>query len=355
VLAVLGVPVYLSGNLLHLPNITLEVARVCSGVNYLIAVLAVGVPLAYLSFTDWTRRAVLITLGIATAALFNSVRVALIGWMAYYELSEIRHGPWHVLQGLSVSLVGFVALFACWAVLLRIRPRRNREGVAAGRRPSVSRLTSASAVGCLVAAVLLALGGGLRGAELGPVPVDLSSRVPLHLGDWSASAEKKGPVAPFPRRTWPDEIWREYRSNDGRTVLLYVGRYLWRRAAGMPRPYWTDGSNMESSPVSVGGAVNVAAATLPGPPRTRLLLWYQLGERVTTSRFTAKIVGLRDVVARRSPGPLVVVVAAPPGVPEATGTLQEFAQALMTALRSMSGTDAAAITGDGPRFAEAAP
>ncbi len=42
-LRVVGIPAYHEGVMLYLPNITLEVARACSGVNYLVAVLALGV------------------------------------------------------------------------------------------------------------------------------------------------------------------------------------------------------------------------------------------------------------------------------------------------------------------------
>jgi exosortase len=328
VLAALGVPVYLTGNQLQLPNITLEVARVCSGVNYLVAVLAIGVPLAYLSFRDWTRRIVLLAFGIVTAALFNSVRVALIGWMAYKDLSEVRHGPWHILQGLSVSIVGFVALFACWALLLRLRRYSNQRDAATH---SVGAGGSVSGFGCVVATVVLALGGAARAVELKPLPADLNVQVPLRLGEWSAAAVRTAPTKPFPTKTWPDEIWREYSDSQGRSVTVYVGRYLWRRAPARPRPYWTDGSEGDATPVPVGN-VMVGRTTLAGPPATRLLRWYQIGDRVTTSRVNAKLAGLRDLVLRRRPGPLVVIVAMHPDGPGADGTLGAFAQALMTTL-----------------------
>ena len=48
---------------------TIEVARACSGVNYLVAVLALGLPLAYLYLRSWWRRVVLIVAALLIAAL----------------------------------------------------------------------------------------------------------------------------------------------------------------------------------------------------------------------------------------------------------------------------------------------
>ena len=45
------------------PTLTLEVARACSGVNYLVAVLALGLPLGYLYLRSPWRRVVLIVVG----------------------------------------------------------------------------------------------------------------------------------------------------------------------------------------------------------------------------------------------------------------------------------------------------
>ena len=81
----------------------IEVARACSGVNYLVAVLALGLPLAYLYLRSWWRRGVLIASALLIAAAANSLRVALIGVLVYYDLGAPLHGPAHVLHGLFVS------------------------------------------------------------------------------------------------------------------------------------------------------------------------------------------------------------------------------------------------------------
>lgn len=110
-LGVLGVPVYREGIYLQLSSITLEVARACSGVNYLISIIAIGIPMASLFLDTWGKRIALVVLGVVVAVLSNSVRVALIGLLAYYGFEGPLHGPLHILQGLFVSIVGYAALF----------------------------------------------------------------------------------------------------------------------------------------------------------------------------------------------------------------------------------------------------
>ena len=107
-----GYPVYRDGTFIYLPNQTLEVAQVCSGVNYLVAIAAVGIPLAYLSRSTVARRTALVLFGVIVAVIANGVRVALIGFTAYHGLvTGDLHGPGHVFHGMFVAVAGYVALF----------------------------------------------------------------------------------------------------------------------------------------------------------------------------------------------------------------------------------------------------
>jgi len=115
----IGIPVYRQSIYIELPNITLEVAKVCSGVNNLIAIVAIAIPLAYIFLRSWQRRIILVCSGIIISILANSFRVALIGIFAYFKIGEVLHGPYHILQALSVSMIGFIALFIGVWVLSR--------------------------------------------------------------------------------------------------------------------------------------------------------------------------------------------------------------------------------------------
>ena len=111
---------------------TIEVARVCSGVNYLVAVVALGLPLGYVFLRSNWRRALLLAMAVVVAALSNGLRVALICTLAYYDVGSPLHGPFHVLHGLFVAGVGYVVLFAG----LRLLAPRDGPAAASPRRPA---------------------------------------------------------------------------------------------------------------------------------------------------------------------------------------------------------------------------
>ena len=114
-LRLFGIPVYKDGFLIQLPNINLEVAEACSGVNYLIAVLCIGVPLTYLYITSWSRRIFIVLMAVVIALLSNGVRVAIVALLAYYGIRGADgdvHGPLALFRSLLISGIGYMALFA---------------------------------------------------------------------------------------------------------------------------------------------------------------------------------------------------------------------------------------------------
>jgi exosortase len=117
ILRIFDIPFFLRSNYFELPSMTLEVAEECSGVRYLMSIIAIGIPLAYFTQRGWLRKVALVIIAVITAILTNGVRVTLIVIWAYYYGAKDIHGPFHMFQGLFVSIVGFVFLFV-WAWLL---------------------------------------------------------------------------------------------------------------------------------------------------------------------------------------------------------------------------------------------
>ena len=127
-LAILGVPLLRNAQYIQLPNMTLEVAEVCSGIRYLISILAIAVPLACFTQNGLWRKFFLIILAIIIGIVTNWMRVTVIGiWVYYYGGSEI-HGPLHIFQGVFVSVVGFILLFIfAWVLSNGPFSRRQRS------------------------------------------------------------------------------------------------------------------------------------------------------------------------------------------------------------------------------------
>jgi EpsI family protein len=117
--ALLGLkyPVYSDDLFIYLPNISMVVAQECSGINFLISVIAIGLPLVYLSQKTWFRATSVIIIGCVLAVLSNGLRIAIAGYCGQNYGPNFLHGPSHILQGLFVSWVGWIGIFAVnWLV-----------------------------------------------------------------------------------------------------------------------------------------------------------------------------------------------------------------------------------------------
>jgi EpsI family protein len=312
----LSIPVARQATYLYLPNVTLEVADACSGINYLIAVVAVGVPLAYLHFEQPVKRVALVTVAVATAVVANPVRVALIAILLYKGLTEQTHGPWHVLQGLFVSAVGFVALFVAAWVIGKLPPHAHSASVAATESPAdaleevapVGRagMTAAVACGLLIAVGLLR---PLAWPPPAPLPVPLAS-LPSAVGGWSVTAASLPAAEEL--AVAPDEVWRTYRSADGDSIELYIGRFAKRSVDTGCVRYLADSFDFVNperlGPEGTDDVVISRAVFRATGGQRRILFWYDLGGRLSSSRAAAKAYTAWVALTHLGRPPLVVVV-----------------------------------------------
>ena len=121
-----GVPVLREGNVLILPETTLEVVQACSGLRSLASLLTLGLILGKLAEPRrWARVALaLLTIPVAIAA--NAARVAGTGLAASWIGPAAAEGFFHTFSGWLVFVVSFCALMACARLLSRVQPRRAR-------------------------------------------------------------------------------------------------------------------------------------------------------------------------------------------------------------------------------------
>jgi len=292
-LHVIGVPAHNENVTLFLPNITLEVARACSGVNYVVAVLALGIPLGYLYLPNLWRRVVLILTAVAIAAVSNSLRVALIGVLAYWNIGSPLHGPFHVLHGLFVSGVGYVVLFAGLRVLTpggRTSTPTTAATIAVPTRPawrSFRLVTVALLIGLFVAA-----GGVLSAVDETPAvplprPLEL---LPARLGPWTSG------LAPGPIGNWyagADDSLRRRYSGEGLEVDLSVEYFASQRQGKELVSHRGDVLHRAATPVrlslSGGGTADVNATAFRSDGRDLLgIFWYEIDGRIVSGKYRAK-------------------------------------------------------------------
>ena len=313
-LRAVGIPAYRDLTYVTLPNITLEVARTCSGVSYLIAVFAIGVPLAYLFLRGWAPRLGLIAFALGIAVIGNGLRVALIGIFAQYGLSESLHGPGHIFTGVFVSYVGFVAVFSGLGVLARryprlvepaLQPARRTHWQGAARRKVLQAGLGASAMLVFLATIHPEYSAGAAALDRYQFPA-----VP---GSWRTVAA--GVSTPFIKNASPDGPFsRVYEAPTGERVALFVESLTYTDPnAGLS--YRT--VQIPRNPVNVtvrtdgGRSVRVNRVVIPnGDRETHVVFWYHLDGRVTAERKIAKgYTALQLITARLPPAKLVMVIS----------------------------------------------
>lgn len=98
-LRLFDIPVFRDGHFIALPNGNFLVEEACSGINYLIASLALGTLYAYLQYRSYYRRAVFIGLSIVVPVIANGLRAFGIILTAHLTDNEYAVGVDHLIYG----------------------------------------------------------------------------------------------------------------------------------------------------------------------------------------------------------------------------------------------------------------
>jgi EpsI family protein len=319
ILSLIGVPATAEGFFVHLPGITLHVAELCSGVNSLIAVTAIAIPLGWTTFPDWQRRAALVGLGAVVALVFNALRVALVGILVYvYGTHVDPHGPGHALQGMAVASAGYVVLFVATWALARFGSRRSRAaGSVTGGNVAPDQASRARPIGTATTLSIALLAVFAWQAVLRPVPVPLShplSSLPLQLGSW-AGGEGGANAIPLAEIPGSDRLERAYSPPSrypANVLVLYVADQSGRSELVGYRttPLLRDGADVTLRSPKAGPVQVRRSEAIEGDRSTVTYAWYDIDGYVTGSPMNAKLRTAWNVLSgRRSNGALIAVRA----------------------------------------------
>ncbi len=122
-LQLIGVPVARNGNIIALPNYSLEVVEACSGLRSLMTLLALG---ALYSYTKMPGKVLPIVLFLATipiAIATNIFRIFTTALGAYAISKELAEDFLHELSGLLVFVTALIMMLILGAILRWIRNR----------------------------------------------------------------------------------------------------------------------------------------------------------------------------------------------------------------------------------------
>jgi exosortase len=116
-LLALGVPTVREGNLLILPNVTLEVVDACSGVRSLLSLLAVVVGYVYLAEPSTWKRCLLVATTVPIVIVSNGLRLVATGVLSFFFGPRADSGLAHTLLGLVFFALAFLSILSVHRLL----------------------------------------------------------------------------------------------------------------------------------------------------------------------------------------------------------------------------------------------
>ena len=122
VIAQMGIPVYLDGNVIDLGVYKLQVAEACSGLRYLFPILSFSYLFGILYRGPFWHKAVLFVMAAPLTVLMNSFRIGVIGVMVNYYGIGHAEGFLHFFEGWVIFGACIALLFLMAIGLQRLTP-----------------------------------------------------------------------------------------------------------------------------------------------------------------------------------------------------------------------------------------
>jgi exosortase len=128
-LVALGIHTVRQGNLLFLPNCTLNVVEACSGIRSLLSLLAAVVAYGYLAEASVWKRIALAAASIPIAIAINGLRLVATGALSYFFGPSVDSGMVHLALGLCSFTLAFLSILVVHKVLGLPSRHRTLAGV----------------------------------------------------------------------------------------------------------------------------------------------------------------------------------------------------------------------------------
>ena len=298
-----GVPAFVDGVLITIPNGYFEVAEACSGAKFVIAMIAYGALVANVCFISWHRRALFMVMAVIVPVVANGLRAFGTIYAAHLTSVERATGLDHIVYGwvfFGVVMAAVIAIGWRWfdrapdaamfdPTRLQATPTRRIDLLLAG------------ALTLTVATLFPAWGAAIAGrAQVLPDKIKL----PEVAGWQRRPMSVRAPWMPYYPGADHYLIGR-YGDDRGAAVDLAIAVYgsqhegkelvsfgtgvlreddIWLRVADLPD-------------IAEGGAMRITA---PGPVERVVATWYVVGAVVTQD---ARVVKLETLKARLLGGP----------------------------------------------------
>ena len=316
-LSLVGMPVFLSEKFIELPHITLEVADACTGENHIIALVALSVPIAFMTQKNSWRKLAFIILSFFLGLFVNGLRVALIGIWTTFTDGNFQHGPFNLFYLSFILFFGLVVL----VIIGFITRRKSKDGQHHSKASNLKRedinldigkeIKTAvfTAVGILAATAIFAHSYKVK-------PVELKNSLasfPTTIEHWHGH-EVEDLHWPFKHISGDEHIQRVYQNSTNQEVGLYIGYYNkqeqgkelatvllnWLYPNAVSETVKTDKEvitiNKTSEPLRKGAEI-------------RYYFWYDLDGDVAVNHYQVKLKTMINAILKRKTNGALIVVA----------------------------------------------
>jgi EpsI family protein len=338
-LRITGVPVLRSYMYISIPAGNFEVARACSGLNYFVTALVLGVLYAWLTYRSWTKRILCVAAFVVIPVLLNGLRVYFTILVSHW--TDMRFGP-----GTEHVTFGRIFFVAMMLVIFWVGRRWADDDPAPQPLPTTA--PPASRTGF---AAWLPVAAALAALWIGPLGLQSSvtaSRAAIGDGSDLVSFVRAAPGWQIERvdeaRWAPDYAGglarRQvmYRQPGSDPVDVFVAVYGLGQTLGDEMIHFGNviddsehGSLLSDRKLEVslgrGRSLPVREVSIHGEHGSLLVWqWFMVGERPVVSPFATKALEAVAFVTRNAATERIVTLATPDG-PEARARLQAFAEA----------------------------
>ena len=354
-----NVPVFRHDAILTLSSATLSVMPQCSGVNQLVAILAMVLPASYVLIDGNIRRLTLVSFSVVIGYVSNGFRIALVGWLATNGLGtgDLAASYTHVTEGLLVSAGGYAIIIALLYWLARynqisapkiLLPQTEPQPASASRQPALD----FAVIAILIVTGILPLMAMSRevnpGRDLRSLPKTVgvwkAADAPPLTRPWSGVSEELVDAYPTPAgvRSFAgvdDEISRLYENPSSLPLRLYVGYY--RRQQEGRELAGDTGQILAAAAtpmVLINGSQNVIAREVvrtDSNGQRGLLYWYYIDGHAVSDTYLAKVYTIwNGLVHQRTNGAVVMITwdRLPISIGDARTQAQAFARDLLPVL-----------------------
>lgn len=125
--SMVGIPVRREGFLLHLPGLTIEVAKECSGINSSVALLITMLLVACETLRTTSRRVILVLLAIPLSLVKNAVRIVTLTLLALYVDPSFLTGRLHHQGGFVFYLIALALMYPVWKLLEKTEKGKSSQ------------------------------------------------------------------------------------------------------------------------------------------------------------------------------------------------------------------------------------